>query len=80
MSTHMMLRQRDSDDQRLLKARLDIESYPHRLRRIHDVFHNCVANCIYTASAKSNAAARDARYTIPLLGTSATQRTTSEWS
>ncbi len=39
----MMLRPRDSNDQRLLKASLDIEPRPHRLRWIHDVFDNCVA-------------------------------------
>jgi transglutaminase-like putative cysteine protease len=39
----MMLRPRDSNDQRLLKANLDIEPHPHRLRWIHDVFDNCVA-------------------------------------
>ena len=39
----MMLRPRDSNDQRLLKASLDIEPRPYRLRWIHDVFDNCVA-------------------------------------
>ncbi len=39
----MMLRPRDSNDQRLLNARLDIEPRPQRLRWIHDVFDNCVA-------------------------------------
>ena len=39
----MMLRPRDSNDQRLLKASLEIEPRPHRLRWIHDVFDNCVA-------------------------------------
>ncbi len=39
----MMLRPRDSNDQRLLKASLVIEPLPHRLRWIHDVFDNCVA-------------------------------------
>ncbi len=39
----MMLRPRDSNDQRLLNARLEIEPRPHRLRWIHDVFDNCVA-------------------------------------
>jgi len=39
----MMLRPRDSNDQRLLKASLGIEPRPHRLRWIHDVFDNCVA-------------------------------------
>jgi transglutaminase-like putative cysteine protease len=39
----MMLRPRDSNDQRLLSASLTIEPRPHRLRWIHDVFDNCVA-------------------------------------
>ena len=39
----MMLRPRDSNDQRLLKAGLDIEPRPHRLSLIYDVFDNCVA-------------------------------------
>ncbi len=39
----MMLRPRDSNDQRLLEARLEIEPRPRRLRWIHDVFDNCVA-------------------------------------
>jgi transglutaminase-like putative cysteine protease len=38
----MMLRPRDSNDQRLLEARLDIDPPPRRLRWIHDVFDNCV--------------------------------------
>ena len=39
----MMLRPRDSNDQRLLEATLDIEPRPQSLRWIHDVFDNCVA-------------------------------------
>ena len=39
----MMLRPRDSADQRLLNAKLEIEPKPKRLRWIHDVFDNCVA-------------------------------------
>ena len=39
----MMLRPRDSNDQRLLAASLEIEPRPSRLRWIHDVFDNCVA-------------------------------------
>jgi transglutaminase-like putative cysteine protease len=39
----MMLRPRDSNDQRLLKSTLDIDPPPHDLRWIHDVFDNCVA-------------------------------------
>jgi transglutaminase-like putative cysteine protease len=39
----MMLRPRDSNDQRLLSASLAIDPEPRRLRWIHDVFDNCVA-------------------------------------
>lgn len=39
----MMLRPRDSFDQRLLSATLTIEPEPARLRWIHDVYDNCVA-------------------------------------
>ena len=39
----MMLRPRGSQDQRLLRATLEIEPEPHRLRWIHDVFDNSVA-------------------------------------
>jgi transglutaminase-like putative cysteine protease len=39
----MMLRPRDSNDQRLLDATLDIDPPPQSLRWIHDVFDNCVA-------------------------------------
>jgi len=39
----MMLRPRDSNDQRLLKASLKIYPEPSRLHWIHDVFDNCVA-------------------------------------
>ncbi len=39
----MMLRPRDSADQRLLNEKLVIEPKPKRLRWIHDVFDNCVA-------------------------------------
>jgi transglutaminase-like putative cysteine protease len=39
----MMLRPRDSNDQRLLDASLMIDPEPSRLHWIHDVFDNCVA-------------------------------------
>jgi transglutaminase-like putative cysteine protease len=39
----MMLRPRDSNDQRLLDASLTIDPEPYRLHWIHDVFDNCVA-------------------------------------
>ena len=40
----MMLRPRDSYDQRLIEARLDITPEPADLRWVHDVFGNCVAH------------------------------------
>ncbi len=49
----MMLRPRDSNDQRLLNARLDIEPRPHRLRWIHDVFDNCVAIADFVGETRS---------------------------
>ncbi len=49
----MMLRPRDSNDQRLLNARLDIEPHPHRLRWIHDVFDNCVAIAEFVGETRS---------------------------
>jgi len=39
----MMLRPRDSYDQRLMDIRLDITPEPASLRWVHDVFGNCVA-------------------------------------
>lgn len=39
----MMFRPRDSYDQRLLEARLEITPQPASLRWVHDVFGNCVA-------------------------------------
>ncbi len=39
----MMMRPRDSYDQRLVEAWLDIRPRPTRLRWVHDVFGNCVA-------------------------------------
>ena len=39
----MMLRPRDSHDQRLLEARLTITPDPTDMRWVHDVFGNCVA-------------------------------------
>jgi len=49
----MMLRPRDSNDQRLLEATLDIEPRPRSLRWIHDVFDNCVAIANFTGSTRS---------------------------
>lgn len=49
----MMLRPRDSNDQRLVEATLDIEPCPQRLRWIHDVFDNCVAIADFTGSTTS---------------------------
>ncbi|MBV8444015.1 MAG: transglutaminase family protein [Hyphomicrobiales bacterium] len=48
----MMLRPRDSNDQRLLKASLGIMPQPHRLRWIHDVFDNCVAIADFTGETR----------------------------
>lgn len=49
----MMLRPRDSNDQRLVKARLDIDPPPQNLRWIHDVFDNCVAIANFTGVTRS---------------------------
>jgi transglutaminase-like putative cysteine protease len=49
----MMLRPRDSNDQRLLEASLDIEPRPQNLRWIHDVFDNCVAIANFTGTTQS---------------------------
>lgn len=47
----MMLRPRDSYDQRLIEARLDISPEPTELRWMHDAFGNCVAIARFTQSA-----------------------------
>jgi len=49
----MMLRPRDSNDQRLLEASLDIEPRPQNLRWIHDVFDNCVAIANFAGNTRS---------------------------
>ena len=49
----MMLRPRDSNDQRLLDATLDIQPRPQSLRWIHDVFDNCVAIANFTGMTQS---------------------------
>jgi transglutaminase-like putative cysteine protease len=49
----MMLRPRDSNDQRLLNASLDIEPRPQSVRWIHDVFDNCVAIANFTGHTRS---------------------------
>ena len=49
----MMLRPRDSNDQRLLEATLDIEPRPRSVRWIHDVFDNCVAIVNFTGNTRS---------------------------
>jgi transglutaminase-like putative cysteine protease len=49
----MMLRPRDSNDQRLLDATLDIEPRPQNLRWIHDVFDNCVAIANFAGNTRS---------------------------
>ena len=47
----MMLRPRDSNDQKLLSAELTIEPEPSRLHWIHDVFDNCVAVADFSGEA-----------------------------
>jgi transglutaminase-like putative cysteine protease len=49
----MMLRPRDSNDQRLLDATLAIEPRPQNLRWIHDVFDNCVAIANFSGDTRS---------------------------
>jgi transglutaminase-like putative cysteine protease len=49
----MMLRPRDSNDQRLLAATLDIEPRPNDLRWIHDVFDNCVTIANFAGPTRS---------------------------
>lgn len=48
----MMLRPRDSYDQRLTSATLDIDPQPHNLTWIHDVFDNCVAIASFTGQTR----------------------------
>jgi transglutaminase-like putative cysteine protease len=48
----MMLRPRDSYDQRLLSATLDIDPEPQRLSWIHDVFDNCVAVASFSGETR----------------------------
>lgn len=48
----MMLRPRDSNDQRLLRAKLAINPEPSRLHWIHDVFDNCVAVADFSGETK----------------------------
>src|SRR5205085_8064313 len=47
----MMLRPRDSYDQRLIEATLDITPEPAEIRWLHDVFGNCVAIARFSGSA-----------------------------
>jgi transglutaminase-like putative cysteine protease len=47
----MMLRPRDSYDQKLIEARLDITPEPTSLRWVHDVFGNCVAIARFSGRA-----------------------------
>ena len=47
----MMLRPRDSYDQKLIEARLDITPEPASLRWVHDVFGNCVAIARFSGRA-----------------------------
>jgi len=47
----MMLRPRDSYDQKLIEARLEITPEPASLRWVHDVFGNCVAIARFSGRA-----------------------------
>ena len=47
----IMFRPRDSYDQRLLEARIDIDPVPSAMRWIHDVFGNCVAIARFSGEA-----------------------------
>jgi transglutaminase-like putative cysteine protease len=47
----IMFRPRNSYDQRLLDARIDIDPAPSAMRWIHDVFGNCVALARFTKEA-----------------------------
>ena len=47
----MMLRPRDSYDQKLIEMRLDITPKPASLRWVHDVFGNCVAIAQFSGRA-----------------------------
>ena len=49
----MMMRPRDSNDQRLLSAQLTIDPEPFRLHWIHDVFDNCVAVADFRGDSES---------------------------
>jgi transglutaminase-like putative cysteine protease len=48
----MMLRPRDSYDQRLIEARLEIDPAPSVLNWMHDAFGNCVAIARFTGRAQ----------------------------
>lgn len=48
----IIFRPRDSFDQRLIEARLDIDPAPRSLRWVHDVFGNCVAIATFDKTAK----------------------------
>jgi transglutaminase-like putative cysteine protease len=48
----MMFRPRDSYDQRLIEARLEITPQPASLRWVHDVFGNCVAIARFAGRAR----------------------------
>jgi transglutaminase-like putative cysteine protease len=48
----MLLRPRDSNDQRLLNASLQIHPRPQRIRWIHDVFDNCLAIATFSGTTR----------------------------
>ena len=49
----MMLRPRDSHDQRLIESRLEITPKPASLRWAHDVFGNCIALARFSGRARA---------------------------
>lgn len=49
----LLFRPRDSHDQHLVSADLEIEPAPSRLRWIHDVFGNCVAFASFEGTARN---------------------------
>ncbi len=54
----MMLRPRDSYDQRLLDSKLVIKPEPADIRWVHDVFGNCVAITPDSADERKSCASR----------------------
>ncbi len=57
----LMVRPRESYDQRLLGARIDIDPAPVELRWLHDVFGNSVAVAVFDGSASTLSVAAHTR-------------------